>query len=83
MHASHRRCSVVIPRLCAVEKRPEIVLQILRVLIRGLTVHSHGSVFAHTSVRLAHPIDIDMVRERLQTDSGLALRQLRYPFEFR
>jgi len=79
---THGRCSVR-PGLRAVEQRREILLEPLRVLLRGLPVDARCSILARAAVRLAQPLHVDVMRQRGQRHASLLLRQLCYPFEFR
>ena len=72
-----------VPDFARFEQRPEVVLQMRRVLLRGLSVHARRAVLARAPVRLAQPVDVDVVRERRERHVGRFPRQLRYPFEFR
>jgi hypothetical protein len=78
VHPSHRRC-LVAPGLGPVQQRPEVALQVLCIVLRRLSVHSHGPVLASESIRLFHPVDVDMVGERRQRRLRRLPRQFRYP----
>ena len=51
--------------------------------LRGLPVHARRAVLARAPVRLAQPVDVDVMGERRERHVGRFPRQLRYPFEFR
>src|SRR6185437_15140463 len=70
-------------RLRAVEQRPEVVLQVRRVLLRGLPIHARRAVLARAPVRLLQPVDVDVVGERCERHAGRLPRPRCYPFEFR
>ena len=67
----------------AAEKRLEILLQMLCVLRRRLPVDSRGTVLARASIRLAQPVDVDVMCQRRERLVRQLLRQFRYPFDFR
>jgi site-specific DNA recombinase len=82
VHPSHRRRSVH-ARLRAVQERPKVVLQLLRVLLRTLSVHAPSSVFPGAPVGFAQPFDVDVMGQRRKSNAGHRLRHVRYLFEFR
>ena len=65
--------------LRAVEQRPEVVLQVRCVLLRRLSVHARGPVLARAPVRLAQPVDVDVVGQRRERHLRRLPRQRRYP----
>jgi hypothetical protein len=78
----HRRREVR-SGLRVVEQRPEVVLQMRRVLGRGLSIDARRPVFARARVRLAKPVDVDVMGKRGQRHLGRFSRQRRYPIESR
>ena len=73
----------MVSRLSAVEQLLEIALQLFRILLRRLAIHSHGPVFAHAPMGFVQPFDVDVMRQRPQSGTGHLLGQLRYLLEFR
>ena len=63
VHPPHRR-RLVRAGLGAVQQRPEVALQVRRVVRRGLSVHARGPVLARAPVRLVQPVDVDVVGQR-------------------
>ena len=47
------------------------------------SVHASDAVLARASIRLAQPVDVDVMGERRQCRLGHLARQFRYPLEFR
>jgi len=83
MHPSHGWRAIVVARLCSIQQRLEVLLQIRRVLARGLAIHSRCSILARPPISLVEPFGIDMMRQRAQRRVGHLLRQCRYPLKFR
>jgi hypothetical protein len=54
----------------------EIALQIHRVLVRALPVHSRRTVFACPSVRFAQPLQVNVMGQRRERLIAMASRQL-------
>ena len=52
--------------LCTVEQRLEVLLQLLRILFRRLAIYTWRAAFADTPVSLVHPLDVDVMRQRVQ-----------------
>jgi len=52
VHAPHRRRSVGVSGLRSVEQLLEIALQLSRILLRRLAIHSHRAVLAHAPIGL-------------------------------
>jgi hypothetical protein len=69
--------------LCAIKQRSKIVFQVRRILLSALPVYAASTVFASALVRLAQPIDVDVVGEIAKRHAGRFLRQFRYSLEFR
>ncbi len=63
VHPSHRR-RLVRARLEAIEQRPEVLLQIRRVLRRRLAVDAERSVLARASVGLVQQLQVDVMGQR-------------------
>jgi hypothetical protein len=77
VHSSHRRCPVR-AGLGAFEQRPQVAQQILLVVLRGLSVHAHGAVFARAQISLVQPAEVDVVGQGSEPHLGGLLRQLCY-----
>ena len=82
VHPSHGR-RLVAAGLGPVQQRPEVALQVRRVVRRRLSVHPHGPVLARAPVRLEQPVDVDVVGERRERRLRRLPRQFRYPLSSR
>jgi len=82
VHASHRWRHVA-ARLGAFEQGAEVFIKIPRVLVGCLPVYASGSVLARAPIRLAQPVDVDVMGERRQCRLRHLARQFRYPLKFR
>ena len=60
--------------LCPAEQRLEVGLQILRILLRRLTIHSRRPALADSPVCLVHPLDVDVMRQRAEWHARHLLR---------
>ena len=69
--------------LCAFEQPSEVALEIGRVFVRALSVDAPCPVLARTPMRLAHPVDVDVMSQRRQRRVCKLLRQVRYLLESR
>jgi hypothetical protein len=78
----HRRRAVR-AGLRAVEQRREVVLEVLLVLLRGLSIDARRAVLARASIRLAQPRHVDVMSQRRKRHVGRVLRQLCYAPKFR
>ena len=58
-------------------------LRIPRVLVGRLAVYARGSTLARAPIRLAPPIDVDVMAERGQCRLRHLARQFCYPLKFR
>src|SRR5215472_7836543 len=82
VHSPNRWCHVA-AGLDPFEQRAEVFLQVARIILGRLSVHAGGSVLARAPIRLAQPVDIDVLSKRRQCHLRHLARQLRYPLEFR
>ena len=80
VHSPHRRRPIA-PGLRAIEERREVGLELLRVLIRALSVDAPGTVLARTAIGLAQPVHIDVVRQCVQPGASDLPCLFRYSFE--
>src|SRR5262249_52486997 len=80
VHSPHRRRPVP-AGLRALEKRLEVVLQSLRVLLRAHSVDARGTVLSRATIGLTHPVHVDVVRQRLERGAPDLPGQVRYSFE--
>jgi len=82
VHSPHGR-SVVRSRLRAVEQDLQVPLQILFVLLRGHSIHAHGTILAGAPVRFLQPVHIHQLGQRSERHLWRLFRQLCYPLLFR
>lgn len=82
MNPSHGR-SAVFPRLCAIQQRAEVSLQIRCILLRGLPVYTSRPILACAPIRLLKPDDIDLMGKCRERHARRFPRLRCYPFKFR
>jgi site-specific DNA recombinase len=78
VHPPHRRCPVR-AGLGAVQQGLQVAQQVLVVVLRRLSVHARGAVFARAQVRCDQPVHVDVVSQRGESHLRRLLRQLGYP----
>src|SRR4029077_14094160 len=81
MHPTHRRRHVR-AGFGAVEEVLEVGLQVDLVFVRGLSVHADGSVPACPSMGCEHPFDVDVMRQRRESQIRTVPGEFRDPLLF-
>ena len=82
MDPTHRR-RLVRAGLGSVQQRPEVALQVRRVVLAALSVHAHRPVLARTPVSLTEPVDVDEVSQGRESHLRALPSEFRYPLLFR
>jgi hypothetical protein len=77
------RGRLVLTRLEAVEERPEIVPQMLRVLLSRRTVYAYRPILASPGIGFLEPVLIDVVSQAQERPLWILSRQSCYPTESR
>ena len=80
---STHRWRPVRARLGPIQKRLEIVLQVLRILGPCLPVYARGPVFAGPVESLAQPVNVHQIGQGSESHLRRSFRQHRYPLLFR
>jgi hypothetical protein len=80
---SSHRGSLVAAGLGSFQQGSEVTLQVRRVVLAGLSVHTHGSILAGPLVRLEQPVGVDEVGQRRQAHLGTLPSELGDPLLFR